>query len=59
MTEELVAAAVGLLITTAMAVRYAQLQFYKSYFDAKQRDLGKDPTEVLRKTFPRTWRLMR
>jgi hypothetical protein len=37
----------------------AQCVFYKSYFRLKQRNMGNDPNEVLRKEFGGLWWLLR
>lgn len=36
-----------------------RLAFYRKYFDQKQENQGRDPRQVLKQIFPRTWWFIR
>ena len=44
---------VGLVLFLLRAL--AQVEFYKAYFEQKQKNYGKDPRKVLREEFPFVW----
>lgn len=45
----------SLIIVILLGISQARAIFYKAYFDGKQRSIGKDPRDVMKKEFPLMW----